>query len=510
MVIRPQAIMVSNECFHLQGWKLFISGAVLGSVVSIPAMAGTEERIDNMHLPRVLIAGVTTGAGKTTLTLGILAALRQRGLKVQPFKVGPDYIDSGLHYHAAGVRSHNLDSWMGSAEVVKTVFVKNAAQAQISVIEGVMGLYDTGRGHRLRGSTAHVAMILKAPVILVVNAKVMGQSIVAMVKGYIDYEPGINIQGVILNNAGVFHQTEIVPRLEEELGVRVLGCLGERPSINIPERHLGLLPGEENQSLAAAIAAMGEFVNQEIDLDSLLKLAGEAPDLKGYNTEVFPPQGLKVGIARDEAFSFYYQDSLDYLQELGAELCFFSPLRDRTIPAVDGLYLGGGFPEMFLQPLGNNRSMIDSIRSADQQGMPILAECGGFMYLTESITDFAGHTWPGAGIIPAQVEMSNRLQALGYVEATATHDSIIACQGDVVRGHEFHYSRLNGVAKEQHAFILRGGMGTDGRADGYLRGNLLASYVHLHLRSNPQAAKYFLAACNRYKSAATVSTGKPD
>jgi len=452
-----------------------------------------------MHLPRVIIAGVHTGAGKTTLTLGILAALKARGIKVQPFKVGPDYIDPGLHFHAAGTSSHNLDSWMGSEEVVKNVFTKNAAHAEVSIIEGVMGLYDTARGHRIKGSTAHIAMILKAPVVLVVDSKMLAQSCVAMVKGFIDYEPGIKIRGVILNNAGMFHKLEVGPRLEEELGIKVLGCLGENRNISMPERHLGLLPAEENSSLAPAIAAMGAMVESEIDLDELLRLAEGAPDLQVCNPEIMPPQGLKIGVAKDEAFSFYYQDSLDFLQELGAELVFFSPLRDSRIPAVDGLYIGGGFPEMFLENLGQNQTMIDSIREADRKGMPILAECGGLMYLAETVRDFEGKVWKGAGLVPAQIEMSGRLAALGYVEATARQDSILACQGDVLRGHEFHYSRLSGLEESHMAFSLRGGMGSEGRGDGYQRGNLLASYLHLHLRSNPQAAKYFLASCSRYK-----------
>ncbi|MEQ8236704.1 MAG: cobyrinate a,c-diamide synthase, partial [Syntrophomonadaceae bacterium] len=357
----------------------------------------------------------------------------------------------------------------------------------------------TARGHRIKGSTAHIAMILKAPVVLVVDSKMLAQSCVAMVKGFIDYEPGIKIRGVILNNAGNFHKIEVVPRLEEELGIKVLGCLSENRNITMPERHLGLLPAEENSSLGPAIAAMAAMVDSEIDLAELLRLAEGAPDLQAFNPEIMPPQGLKIGVARDEAFSFYYQDSLDFLQEIGAELVFFSPLRDSRIPAVDGLYIGGGFPEMFLDDLGQNQTMIDSIREADRKGMPILAECGGLMYLAETIQDFEGKTWKGAGLVPAQVEMGNRLAALGYVEATARHDSILACQGDVLRGHEFHYSRLSGLDESHMAFSLRGGMGSEGRGDGYQRGNLLASYLHLHLRSNPQAAKYFLATCSRYK-----------
>jgi len=454
-----------------------------------------------MNSPRIVIAGVHTGVGKTTLTLGIMAALRKKLISVQPFKVGPDYIDPGLHYYAAGVKSHNLDSWMGSEELVKTVFAKNASHAQISIIEGVMGLYDTAKGQRIKGSTAHVASILNAPIILVVNARVMAQSCIALVKGYMEYEPGVQIKGVILNNTSAFHKEDLQKSLEEELGVQVLGCIPENKTISMPERHLGLLPAEENGRLHSAIEAMGNLIEAELDIDSLLRLAQNAPPLNTYWQETIHDKSVTIGVARDEAFSFYYQDSLDYLQELGADLKFFSPLRDNSIPSVDGLYLGGGFPEMFLEQLSNNRPMIDSIRSARMQSMPIFAECGGFMYLTEKIRDFSDTAWPGVGIIPAEVKMTHSLAALGYVEATAMQDSIIAGRGDILRGHEFHYSQLTGIGAEETAYCLQGGKGGDFRGEGYIQGNLLASYVHLHLRSNPRAAHNFINSCKKYRTA---------
>jgi cobyrinic acid a,c-diamide synthase len=453
-----------------------------------------------MNSPRVIIAGVQSGVGKTTITLGIMAALRKKGFSVQPFKVGPDYIDPGLHGYAAGAKSHNLDSWMGTEAVVKTVFAQNAAHAQLSVIEGVMGLYDTGRGRRIVGSTAHVAIILQAPVMLVVNAKAMAQSCIALVKGFMDYEPAIHIKGLILNNATSYHKQYLRPNLEAELGIPVLACIPERKDLAMPERHLGLVPAEENSLLQATIAAMGNLIAAEMDLDALIALAESAPPLETFRTEPVRSKCVTIGVARDEAFSFYYQDSLDFLQELGAELVFFSPLRDKSIPVVDGIYLGGGFPEMFLEPLGDNPKMMDSLRAAFRLSIPILAECGGFMYLTETIRDFSGRPWPGVGIIPVEVAMTSRLAALGYVEATAVQDSILARKGDILRGHEFHYSQLTGIGEGQTPFTLCGGMGRDNRGDGYVQGNLLASYVHLHLRSNPQAAQNFLDACRKYQA----------
>jgi cobyrinic acid a,c-diamide synthase len=256
-----------------------------------------EMRRSIMNSPRVIIAGVQTGVGKTTITLGIMAALRRKGIAVQPFKVGPDYIDPGLHYYAAGVKSHNLDSCMGTEEVVKTVFAKNSAGAQLSVIEGVMGLYDTGRGKRIVGSTAHVAIILKAPVILVVNAKVMAQSCIALVKGFMDYEPEIQIKGIILNNTSSYHREDLRPSLEDELGIPVLGCIPERKDMSMPERHLGLVPAEENCQLSAAIESMGDLMAAELDLGALIALAESVPPLETYRPEPVRSNHVTIGVA---------------------------------------------------------------------------------------------------------------------------------------------------------------------------------------------------------------------
>jgi len=453
-----------------------------------------------MKLPRLLIAGVQSGVGKTTLTLGIMAALRRKGIVVQGFKVGPDYIDTGLHLHASGIKTHNLDSWMGSEEVVETIFYKNAARVQISIIEGVMGLYDGVKGERIKGSSADIALILNAPVILVVNVRGLAQSCVALVKGYIEYEPRLNIKGIVLNNAGsIYYRTLLKQCLEEELGVKVLGCIPAEKNIKMPERHLGLLPAEENSELQTSISLMADLVEREIDLECLVEMAKDTSEINlvGYCHQ-YPNIGITIGVAKDEAFSFYYQDSLDYLEETGAKLEVFSPLWDKSIPLVDGLYLGGGFPEMFLEELSNNQAMMCSIKEAGNKGMPIFAECGGFMYLTQNIRDFRGETWTGVGIIPAQVKMTDKLAALGYVKATALKDSILANKGEVLKGHEFHYSQISGIDENEQAYSLEGGKGKDFRRDGYVKGNILASYVHLHLRSNSRVVDNFLNACKNY------------
>lgn len=452
-----------------------------------------------MEYPRIMIAGVQSSTGKTTVSLGLMAALKRRQNKVQAFKVGPDYIDSGLHSHACGQSAHNLDSWMMTPEVLQTVFVKNALGADISIIEGVMGLFDGYRGERIKGSSAHVALMLKTPVVLVVNAHSLSQSCVALVKGFMDYQPGVEIKGVVLNQATAFHQEWVAPNLEAELGVRVLGCIPRQESISIPERHLGLLPADEHEELAAHLNKMADLVEAHLDLEQVLALAREAEPL---DVTWQKPPGAKrttIGVARDAAFSFYYQDSLDYLEELGAELKYFSPLGDESLPEVEGIYLGGGFPEMFLDRLSGNEGIKTALREAHRQGMPILAECGGMMYLTRLIKDWEGKEWPGVGIVPAEIHMTRQLQELGYIEATALVDTVIAARGQVLRGHEFHYSTLEGIDPGQWAFSLEGGLGRGQRRDGYAQGSLLASFLHLQLRANPQAAQHFVAACGAYR-----------
>jgi len=460
-----------------------------------------------VNYPRLVIAGVHSGVGKTTLSLGLLRALYNRGCLVQPFKVGPDYIDPGLHAQACGVKSHNLDNWMGTAEVVKAVFVKNAVRDDIAIIEGVMGLYDGANTSRLAGSTAELALLLKAPVVLVVNVQGMAQSAAALIKGYMDYEPKLNLAAVVLNNASEYHQTVLKKQLEEELGIKVLGCLPRQSDIRMPSRHLGLLPAEENSELQLAIAGMAQLVEKYVDVEAVVQLAQAAGTLpaspplssRPANNSRTSSLSIRIGVAQDSAFTFYYQDSLDYLEELGVQIVSFSPLHDTGLPEVDGLYLGGGFPEMFLAQLAENHTMLSAIKTARQENMPIYAECGGFLYLSETIRDFAGKVWPGAGIIPAQTCLGQNLAGLGYIEARLEQDSILGNKGALLRGHEFHYSTVSGLDENNSAYQLQGGKGPDGRVDGYVEGNLLASYVHLHLRSNPAAADNFMKACMKFK-----------
>jgi cobyrinic acid a,c-diamide synthase len=422
------------------------------------------------------------------------------GMNVQAFKVGPDYIDPGLHCHATGHKSHNLDCWMGSTEVVQTVFARNAINADVSVIEGVMGFYDGVRGEGMKGSSADIALLLNTPVLLVVNAQGMAHSCIALVKGFIDYCPGVNIQGVILNQAADFHNNWVRKSLENELGIQLIGCLPRDENMSMPERHLGLLPADENEELHDRIQRMADRIESCLDLKAVLKIAQNAPALDIAEPEHPGSYKVRIGVARDRAFSFYYQDSLDYLQDLGAELVFFSPLDDTVLPPIDGLYIGGGFPEMFLDELSSNQSMLAAIREAYENKIPIFGECGGYMYLCRHIIDWDERDWSGVGIIPARIKMTRSLQALGYVEATALQDSIISRRGDIFRGHEFHYSTIENEFPDQFACSLSGGRSIDVRNDGYIEGTVFASYVHLHLRSNSAVAENFLRSCAAYSN----------
>jgi len=456
-----------------------------------------------MKIPRMVLAGTHSGVGKTTVTLGLLAALRHRGLNIQPFKVGPDYIDPGLHRVAAGRSSHNLDNWMGSPEEVRQLFLSRAAGSDLSVVEGVMGLFDGARGQGEVGSTAQVAKILSSPVVLIFSAKGLARSAAALIHGYRSFDPGVNICGVIANGVGSARHREFIREtVEGELGMPLLGALNDHREISIPQRHLGLLPASENKELERILSRLAGAIEEQIDVDKLMLLAKGAPGLAACGNRKFPRPTARVrlAVARDEAFNFYYQDSLDYLAELGAEIHYFSPLRDSSLPeGIDGIYIGGGFPEEFLPSLSANMQIKRQIQAARQRGLPIYAECGGLMYLCRDISTLSGEVYPGVGLVPARVKMGNRLAALGYVRASITKPNLLGEPGTELRGHEFHWSTVSQLPPDGYPYRLTGGRGQEGRPEGYAEGNLLASYVHLHFRYNSSAARSFLTRCRLYR-----------
>ena len=485
-------------------------------------------------IPRILIAATQSGSGKTTIVSGLLAALRRRGLRVCGYKIGPDYIDPGHHRLAGGCPVYNLDTWLTDERTMAGLFVRTAREADAAVAEGVMGLYDGGRGGI--SSSARIAKRLKIPVVLVIDARSMGESAAAVALGFREYDREVDLRGVILNRLGSEGHLDAIREGLQKAGIPLLGALRRDAALTLPERHLGLVPAGEAADLER-LEAIRKAVEQGVKIDALLEAARSAQPLEADPLPAPSPfaRGVRVAVARDEAFSFYYPESLAALEDRGAELVFFSPTRDPSLPDAHGLILGGGFPEVFARELAANRALRTAVSDAAARGMPIFAECGGFMYLTRSITDFRGETFEMAGLVPARCRMNNRLQTVGYVEARALRDTVICPKGTVLHGHEFHFSSIEfdeleldkpdldkpeldkleldktefdkpkfgkreGDTAEQAfsrvcAFALtrvRTGAVCPG---GYARGNVLGSYLHLNLMGCPEAADRFLQRC---------------
>ena len=454
-----------------------------------------------IDIPRVVVAGTQSGSGKTTVVSGLLAAMRRQGLNVQSYKVGPDYIDPGYHAAASGRPCHNLDSWLVPPERLLSIFASTSRGMDIALIEGVMGLYDGGRGGI--ASTAAIARLLDAPVLLTVNCRSAGESVAAVVLGFQQYDPSVRIAGVILNQIGSDSHHGIVTQALQRIGVRVVGAVRRNGGLQVPERHLGLLPVTENAA-EPLLERIHSAVSGQIDLQAVREIAAQAGRIEVPQASPLPAhRRAKIGVASDEAFSFYYPESLRVMEEKGAEIVPFSPLRDRELPRVDGLLFGGGFPEMFLAELSANHSMHEDIRRASQAGMPILAECGGYMYLCRTVTSFEGHRFPMVGLIPETCRMERNLQTVGYVEARALSDNLLCREGDTLRGHEFHFSRMDSdPAGEdpQPAFLFRRHRTGAEYEAGYVGPALVASYLHLHFAGNPTAARRFVEHCARFRT----------
>lgn len=513
-----------------------------------------------MSFPRLLLAGSHSGSGKTTFALGLMAALARRGLSVQPFKVGPDYIDPSFHRFVTGQASRNLDAWLIPEAHLPDLFFRHAPRKGqgISLIEGVMGLYD-GLGTGAFGSTAHIAALLKAPVLLVINAEGLSLSAAALVSGYAGFRPrssarepdldNLAVRGVLLNRVASERHYAILSRcITEQTGIPCLGFLPKNAAPPLPRRHLGLIPAGEQEDLAGHIELLAQAVERHLDIPALLDLAlldlaltapsaspacpDSCPDswpgsaLRAPSADREPrrpssPSPVRIGVARDAAFSFYYEDNLEYLREQGAELVFCSPLRDAGLPGnLDGLYLGGGFPEVFATELEANISFRAGLKSALEAGLPAYAECGGMLYLCASLSlgpeedgaperDFAM-----AGFFPQRAAMTSRLQPFGYVTVTLERDCPLGPAGTRFRAHEFHYSRLLGESPSEPCApadpevmapletvepVMRAEK-ADGRTwtGGLQKKNVLAWYPHVHFHGCPEAAQSFVQACREY------------
>ena len=451
-----------------------------------------------MNTPRILLCGASSGSGKTTITCGLLQALVNRGLRTAAFKCGPDYIDPMFHSTVIGAKSRNLDSFFAPADTLRYLLQQNAAGCDISVIEGVMGYYD-GIATTSQASSHQVAAETQTPAVLIVNVAGMSLSAAAIVSGFCKFKPQSGIRGVILNQAPPSLYPELKKTIEEACGVRVYGYFPKAKDLVIESRHLGLVRPHEVENLRQKLHALAEKLEQTVEIDALLELARTAPPLTATGPEVVCGSPVTIAVAKDEAFCFYYEDNLQLLQRLGARLVPFSPLRDAALPeGVHGLWLGGGYPELYGQQLADNVSMRDSIREAIAAGLPCIAECGGFMYLHRSLRDLEQRVYPMCGVLDAEVYYTGKLRRFGYVNLQMLQNTPLGAAGTTLRGHEFHYFDTDSSAQALQATKpVRGTNWTCATATD----SLLCGFPHYYLYSNPDCAAHFVDCCRRYEKA---------
>jgi len=468
-------------------------------------------------MTRVLvIAGTGSGVGKTTVTLGLMQAWRRRGLTVQAFKVGPDFIDPGFHELVTGRPSYNLDGWMCGRDHTRSIVARHADDADLAVVEGMMGCFDGVRPAGEAGSTAELAKWLGAPVVLVVDASGQARSAAAVVRGFEGFDPDLHVAAVILNRVGGDgHASLVREAIRSACRAEPVGALARDEALVLAERHLGLVTALEGALTAERRQRLADLIESSVDLDQLRALtaplpsagfaratmklegAGAAPSKPLPSRRVRPPSRVRIGVAYDAAFQFYYRENLDGLRAAGAELAYWSPLTDPGPPEVDGLYFGGGYPELHARRLADNRTALKAVAELAAAGAPIYAECGGLMYLAESLQDVEGTAHAMVGLLPAAVSMAPRQLTLGYTEVRFSSDTPLGAAGTVARGHEFHCSTLAPVPDSVRRVYQLSGRGDAQRVEGYLVDNALLSYVHLHFGSNPRLAPSFVEACAR-------------
>jgi cobyrinic acid a,c-diamide synthase len=447
--------------------------------------------VSAVSTPRIVVAGTHSGAGKTTVATGLTAALARRGREVAPFKVGPDFIDPSYHALAAGRPGRNLDAFLSGPQLVAPLFAHGSKGADVAVIEGVMGLFDGKSRGGEYASTAHVAKLLCAPVLLVVDAGAVARSVAALVHGYASFDPELEVAGVILNRVGSAAHERMLREAIEPLDIPVLGALRRDARICAPDRHLGLIPASERREEARiTLEATGEVIARSCDLEGILRLAASAGPLSAQpwspqTPELGPP--ARVAVAAGPSFSFLYQENLELLQGAGAEVCVFDPIADEDLPeGTNALYLGGGFPETYAEALSANESLREKVRRLAAEGRPVIAECGGLLYLVRELDGY-----PMCGVVDAEARMTESLK-LGYREARALADSPLTRVGDVVCGHEFHYSAVEPGAGEAPAWEFAG----RGR-EGFVRGGVHASYLHTHWAATPEVPRRLVRAAAR-------------
>ena len=453
-----------------------------------------------MKVPRILLAAGASGSGKTLITCGLLQALVNRGLKTASFKCGPDYIDPMFHSRVIGTKSRNLDTFFTDKEITRYLLCQNAAGCEISVMEGVMGFYDGVAGTTTRASAYDLACITDTPVILIVNSRGMSVSLAAYVKGFMEYRKDSHIEGVIFNQMSPMLYPRMKKLLEDELGVRVLGYVPKVEDCVIESRHLGLVLPDEIPELQANLQRLSEILEKTLDIDGIIQVAEGAPEIEAQEPilDFCVKKPLRVGVADDEAFCFFYEDNFRILEKMGAELVHFSPVRDQKLPCgLDGLLLYGGYPELNGRELENNTSMREDIKKALDAGMPCMAECGGFMYLHDEMEGMDGNIYHMAGVIPGKAYRTPRLNRFGYVTLTQKQTVLGADMLGEIPAHEFHYFDSENCGK---AFLAK--KPESSRQWECIHGTetMLAGFPHLYYYGNPKVPEAFLRACMTYNS----------
>ncbi len=466
-----------------------------------------------MRIPRILIAGLRGGSGKTLVSLGLLAAWRKQNLRLAPFKKGPDYIDAAWLSMAADKPCRNLDLFLMSRQAIVRSFASQAADAEVAVIEGNRGLFD-GMDARGTCSTAELAKLLKTPVVLAVDCTKSTRTIAALVLGCQKLDPDVLLRGVILNRtAGARHESVLREAVEETCGLPVLGAIRRVPQRLFPERHLGLVPPDEHDQVVRAIELAADVAEQYLDLEAIWNLAQEArpfEEQKGVRN-LFPDApkkvpdafSVRVGVFRDAAFSFYYPENLEALAREGAEVVEISPLGDAELPEVDALYIGGGFPETLAPALADNRPFINSLCRRIEKGLPVYAECGGAVFLGEKLLDDQNE-YPMAAVLPVTFAFQSKPRGHGYTMLETVEPNPFFSVGDELRGHEFHYTAMQSSSSEEltFAFRVRRGYGFDGQRDGLCMHNVLATYTHVHSLGTESWAPSLVRAAALFKASA--------
>lgn len=462
-------------------------------------MKKNDESLGQAEFPRIMIAAPSSGSGKTLVTCGLLKVFANRGLRPVSFKCGPDYIDPMFHRKVLGIPSRNLDLFFTGGETTRALFAKGAAQADISLLEGVMGFYDGAGGVTTVASSYELAKVTDTPVLLVVNARGMSLSLLPLIQGFLEFQKDSGIAGVILNQISPSSYGVLKEKIEELLPVKALGYVPKSPELALESRHLGLVMPEEIEGLQEKLEKLAGLLEETLDIDGILECAGKAKSLPVSEEPVrtgFPK--VRIGIARDEAFCFCYEENLELLEQMGAELVFFSPLHDRQLPpGIKGMIFYGGYPELFARELSGNDAMRRQISSRLKVGMPYLAECGGFMYLQESMEDMEGKAWPMAGVCPGKVRNTGKLGRFGYITLTPREEGQLLLPGETIRAHEFHYYDCTDNGCSYHGTKPFGSREWD-----CIRGGAYyaAGFPHLYYYSNPKFAQRFLERCRAFQN----------